>query len=798
MAIGGTTAAAGAFTTLAASGAVTLSGGTANGVTYLNGGKQVTSGTAFSFNGTTVGINTAVGNSTSLSITGDYTPNNVATFIGVQRLGGAVAGAWSYNDAQGAIQFGTTTNHSLIFLQNNSEAMRLTSSSLYTASGINVGVGLSNPTAKLDVYQSYVSDATNQQRFRDGTGSSLNFGGYDNANKWIQAQDSTGIAGYYNISLNPLGGNVGIGKPNPTYKLDVAGTIQATGTGYSSATSPTLFLNNSTATTGRNFAFNSYNAGGFQIADQTAGGATRLEITASGNTLFYGSVGLGTNNPVSNGPTTSGLLHINTADVGGWAITHFTNGSTGAGASNGAIVGNIGIDTYLFNYAAGTIVFGTSGGQKAVIDSAGNFGLGGTPNAWDTNVYKALQVGTGVGSASLIGRTDSINAGGLAVNTYYSSTGYRYIGSSYATLYFQNNGQHHWYNAPSGTAGALISLNQAMTLDANGRLGVATTDPRAVVHIGASLGGGNVPSTSALMFGANNSIVTFLGANDSDSIDGVIGSWNTVYNHQNAKIEFFKSANTGQLRFYTQGGVGIIERARITSDGRLFVGTLSETGSNDSRAVFKTDDASGVYRCLALETPITTSRTVQTFRNGNGQVGDIALNGTATAYNTKGTAADGAQLNYQGITFPATQSASSDANTLDDYEEGSFNPTLNCTTNSGTIAYGYQYGYYVKVGQLVWYYFDLQINSYSGASGVPYITLPFVNANLSANYSSFVPWDVNQNFTGTNVQACGYIEVNGTSLYLFKRQGTSSEIGTVFNINTTGRISGVITYRAAS
>jgi hypothetical protein len=121
----------------------TLSAGTANGVTYLNGGKQVTSGSAFTFDGTTVGINTTIGNSTSLSITGDYTSNNVATFIGVQRTGGAVAGAWSYSDLLGSIQFGTTTNHSLVFLQNNAEAMRLTSTGL--------GIGTSSLVSKLTV-----------------------------------------------------------------------------------------------------------------------------------------------------------------------------------------------------------------------------------------------------------------------------------------------------------------------------------------------------------------------------------------------------------------------------------------------------------------------------------------------------------------------------------------------------------------------------------------------------------------------------------------------------------------------
>ena len=54
--VGATTAAAGAFTTLAASGAVTLSGGTANSVPYLNGSKVVTTGSALQFDGTSLGM----------------------------------------------------------------------------------------------------------------------------------------------------------------------------------------------------------------------------------------------------------------------------------------------------------------------------------------------------------------------------------------------------------------------------------------------------------------------------------------------------------------------------------------------------------------------------------------------------------------------------------------------------------------------------------------------------------------------------------------------------------------------
>jgi hypothetical protein len=53
-----------------------------------------------------------------------------------------------------------------------------------------------------------------------------------------------------------------------------------------------------------------------------------------------------------------------------------------------------------------------------------------------------------------------------------------------------------------------------------------------------------------------------------------------------------------------------------------------------------------------------------------------------------------------GITFPATQSASTNANTLDDYEEGTWTPVLTDGVNN-VSAYYYQYGSYIKVGRMV-------------------------------------------------------------------------------------------------
>jgi hypothetical protein len=56
-----------------------------------------------------------------------------------------------------------------------------------------------------------------------------------------------------------------------------------------------------------------------------------------------------------------------------------------------------------------------------------------------------------------------------------------------------------------------------------------------------------------------------------------------------------------------------------------------------------------------------------------------------------------------GITFPADQTiigASSDANTLDDYEEGTWTPAL--STTSGSISFSSVGGAYTKIGRLVY------------------------------------------------------------------------------------------------
>jgi len=86
-----------------------------------------------------------------------------------------------------------------------------------------------------------------------------------------------------------------------------------------------------------------------------------------------------------------------------------------------------------------------------------------------------------------------------------------------------------------------------------------------------------------------------------------------------------------------------------------------------------------------------------------------------------------------GITFPSTASASSDANTLDDYEEGTWTPIV--TPSSGSLTAYTSSGVYVKVGKLVTITGDFQLITVGTASGTVSVGgVPFNGTGPSTAY----------------------------------------------------------------
>ena len=97
----------------------------------------------------------------------------------------------------------------------------------------NVGIGTDSPASKLDVAGDMRVIATGSEFAKflvyPTNPYGIVFSSETNGTMNIQSRREAS-AQYFNLVLNPLGGNVGIGTTSPTYKLDVAGSIRATGT----------------------------------------------------------------------------------------------------------------------------------------------------------------------------------------------------------------------------------------------------------------------------------------------------------------------------------------------------------------------------------------------------------------------------------------------------------------------------------------------------------------------------------------------------------------------------------------
>ena len=152
------------------------------------------------------------------------------------------------------------------------------------------------------------------------------------------------------------------------------------------------------------------------------------------------------------------------------------------------------------------------------------------------------------------------------------------------------------------------------------------------------------------------------------------------------------------------------------------------------------------------------------------------------------------------IAFPATQSASAGANTLDDYEEGSWTPVIGGAGGVSGQTYTAQVGRYVKIGLLVMVqcYVELSaegtITSSARIQGLPFTT---ENTTSLTAYGS-LSWS-NLSTTWVNINAVG--EKNTTHAYLegAKVAASSNNLGaTASDIGDTTAFTMTLCYRATA
>ena len=273
--------------------------------------------------------------------------------------------------------------------------------------------------------------------------------------------------------------------------------------------------------------------------------------------------------------------------------------------------------------------------------------------------------------------------------------------------------------------------NPPVQIDSNGHVGIGTDNPAAKLEVATSVDG---EATLAIFKNTSR-------GGTNETVDIKLGLENTTTS--NVILRAGKEANHGSgastdnfFAIHTTENNTSAERLRITSAG------ISQFAATGRVATFTGNG-------IEINNSLGSNIFIGTQSGAEGKMGTINNSNMALFANNDYTKrvelqTDGdfsildgnlVVASGHGINFSAyATSGNPSSNLLDDYEEGTFTPTIQGSSNAGTASYTNNQGQYVKVGQLVTVQFYLAWNSGTGAGSLEIHNLPFSPNTIVSSY----------------------------------------------------------------
>jgi hypothetical protein len=549
-------------------------------------------------------------------------------------------------------------------------------------------------------------------------------------------------------------------------------------------------------------------------------------------------LGIGTASPISGAYldiVSSGVAYPRVRSTTATAVaTYYQNSASGTTNTDGLFVGMDGsLNGYLYNYENAPLIFGVNNAEQMRLTSSL---LSVVPGA----TIQGLTVGRGAGAVatntavgvSALGNnsTGSQNTAvgyqtGLSIttgdkNTAFGAsimdqsagvTGQENSAFGRVSMRFLTSGS---YNTALGNESLLKvtsgSNNTAVGFDALLENTTASNNTAVGYQAGYSntTGATNVAiGFSALRSNTTSSNNTAVGSQAAYSTTGVSnaafgantlytnssGNYNAAFGQEALFSNTTASENTavGYQALYSQTTAGtgsntaLGHQAGYTTNGfyNTFIGYKSGLPSTGNQNTFighgsgsamtsgSKNTILGVYNGNQGGLDIRTASNYIVLSDGDG-------NPLISTADNQTVALEGAVPNSgTGITFPATQSASSNANTLDDYEEGTFTPVIADGITSPT--YTVQNGTYTKIGRLVTYSIRLTLSAGTAAANLIQIGgLPFTAASAPRGMAGSIAYASGSVINSTSINMPVFEAGAGTSTLNFYKTNGSQFLGT--------------------